>query len=1301
MQIASHAPPAISLTRQLVATLMFALIAALAPEYGLAAAKLKIAKAAWSDKTGMLVVKGSAKNAAGPIEIHDLAGRLLGSSPGPSFVLKLDRGSLAAVPCAVRVQAGGTEAVKAVKGSPADCRKAPACQILTPAQEIHVGANTDVSFAGTASLNDPEAQPLKLEWDFAGGSMGEPMPNTHPTAYKRPDTETTTVQFVRDNASYKVRFTAWDRKNRYCEDSVMVHVGNPPANLPDVSALAKQAQDSAPRFGSQLAGNKGEVVVLPFPDLTFQNAGDARYTPSLYVAAPLGPFTSLNAQVYRKDRLPVQLTGQDVQMKYSAASNPDDPVGADSINATSQNWPLASDIRKPAPLAEATIQKTDQWEFLVRPASEPLAPSYASLNWLDWIVGATTPVAPDEGLIVGKPPFAKGYFFWGGTPPAVYADDHGRYMPGRDQPYAANAQQDFTAYFEEQRRHTARFIPVTDVDDGGRANPFPLMRAEAVDKNTGQSLAATDAVLSTGKDFHCRECHAKGKIAANDRLDWSQYSQAFHSTWEYPACPPARTYCSDTFAPPTFYDAVDRNGQPSQNLFDQEYAAVKNASSLHDWYDALYLIEHMDGHLGLSNGAHNFDRPDTCTLCHHSMVEAELRARPVIKFLGNRYGDDHFYPDYTPTMHHFHAVLQRDPNDPGKILRGTDGRPLRWDPSKGPNPNTLFPTVDAQGNSLPQEQNCLRCHAGHREPLYRDRMSTAGVTCYDCHGDMLAVGQTYNKPKPGPEGFAIRVPWYEQPDCGSCHTGNANRGKDGTNGFYSAGVMKRAFEASDPSAAPRTPPSLRFAVQPSPTTDVYYRNWVDTAANPGERSSILSLSSPLYRNSRDTHGDVACAVCHGGAHEVWPNRDPKANDNVTAMQLQGHAGHILECNVCHTADAFKNEMDLDGGQYSGDPIPGILGGPHNLHPVDDPYWWKSSEGDKPNADGTTYGGWHNNYAKKPGKDGEDQCAACHGNDHKGTRLSKTPVDRVFDFRGFDGKKLKKAGFKSKVVKVAAGTPIGCDTCHSIETSCIGSPAGSQCGVASDFVPDKPNHDPVITSTPGVTTAVMGQPYSYQVIASDPDGDPLTYSLGLKPGSMTISDQGLVTTDWPIDTFGGYRQAPFAFPYTITVKDGKGGYATQTITMNLRCPDGQHWEFGNFPGGGAGGHDHGPALRGTCVTDTGVTITSRPVLGVTEGETYTYQVTAVSDKGLPLTYSVAVPTAPNAPPYNLKASDYSVDSKTGLLTATPGKRGTPQFVRNLFFTVKAEDGQGGSATQTVVAIVCRLPKTWHTDQGKCM
>lgn len=67
------------------------------------------------------------------------------------------------------------------------------------------------------------------------------------------------------------------------------------------------------------------------------------------------------------------------------------------------------------------------------------------------------------------------------------------------------------------------------------------------------------------------------------------------------------------------------------------------------------------------------------------------------------------------------------------------------------------------------------------------------------------------------------------------------------------------------------------------------------------------------------------------------------------------------------------------------------------------------------------------------------CAACHGSDQQGTRLSKTPMDRTLDFSGLDFGKLKKAGFRSKVVKVAAGRPIGCDTCHRLDLTFTGSP----------------------------------------------------------------------------------------------------------------------------------------------------------------------------------------------------------------------------------------------------------------------
>jgi hypothetical protein len=105
-----------------------------------------------------------------------------------------------------------------------------------------------------------------------------------------------------------------------------------------------------------------------------------------------------------------------------------------------------------------------------------------------------------------------------------------------------------------------------------------------------------------------------------------------------------------------------------------------------------------------------------------------------------------------------------------------------------------------------------------------------------------------------------------------------------------------------------------------------------------------------------------------------------------------------------------------------------LAGPHGMHPVNDESWYKHAVGAASSRKPVKVnkqemnGGWHNDMAKMAGPNGEDQCAACHGNDHKGTRLSKTLADRVF------------VTDKGKSIKVAAGTVIGCDTCHSLQKS---------------------------------------------------------------------------------------------------------------------------------------------------------------------------------------------------------------------------------------------------------------------------
>lgn len=999
--------------------------------------KLAISSATIDKTSGDLTVKGKVTARKGEtlpqnnvLQLFHGGGGVLDtltlSSVNQKFNFTVPSRLLTELPCEIGVAVAGSQTTKKVAGTRNDCKLIPACKILSPAAKngpVSVQIGQEVNFKASVKSKDKTTTGMAYEWDFAGGAMGHP---------KQLNTK---ASFIRDDSQYRVRFSATDSNGHRCDAFVEVKVGTPP----DVPT--KVAEQPAPKRGSQLAGNRNDLVVLPFEHWTFQGIADHDFQPNQELAFN-PPLNSFNAIVYRKDRLPVALDPAQTELAYSAASNPTDPAGNDSINSTSRNW---SSREKSVVdyILDADLQKTDLWDMVDRRGATNLASDYAprEIAWQqNWPPISAIDFPKDEG-------------YWADQFKPFNADNStnfpakGADMPGFAAPFRTNDPQPFNFYNTENRWHGSGYVPVTDIDDKGRVNPYPLMRVEATDKASGKTTTTT-AVMTTSRDHHCRECHAKGKIAANPATPWTQ--DAFHYSVNGKLA--QATQCGSgsggghahgghgnemlcDYAPPQFFEPT------GSSIRDQEDAAMKNVYSLHDFYDGFNFLPMRESAAAFNDqGQISGDGSIFCSGCHVSPTRHWPQGVTMwgdyfnIDESGTPYGNAGYYPNYTLAMHKFHGRLQRDPSDANKILREASGVPKLWNPSQGANPNTLFPTVNADGSAKPMEDNCLQCHAGQREQQYRDRMFTAGVTCSDCHGDMLAIGMAYEKPQVGADGNQRRVAYYDEPDCGSCHTGNGNEGKNGSGGFFSAGVMKRAFDAGDFSATTRPPKTERFAVQPKDYGDMPANQWRNDPALPDGGESVavpVKIHERVYRDSKDKHGDVACGACHGPAHGVWPNRDPKANDNVTAVELQGHTGTILECNVCHTADSFKKLNDLDGGQYSGDSKTGILGGPHNMHPINDVYWWKEAPDDVANAsDGTTKGGWHNNYAKMPGANGEDQCAACHGDDHKGTRLSKTPVDRLFvDENG-------------KSVAVKAGTQIACDLCHTLEKSFTNSPAHS-------------------------------------------------------------------------------------------------------------------------------------------------------------------------------------------------------------------------------------------------------------------
>ena len=172
-----------------------------------------------------------------------------------------------------------------------------------------------------------------------------------------------------------------------------------------------------------------------------------------------------------------------------------------------------------------------------------------------------------------------------------------------------------------------------------------------------------------------------------------------------------------------------------------------------------------------------------------------------------------------------------------------------------------------------------------------------------------------------------------------------------------------------------------------------------------------------------------------------------------------------------------------------------------------------------------------------------------------------------------------------------------------------------------------NRPPRITSTP-VATATAGQNYVYQLNASDPDGDPLAYSVATAEPAITVTTAGRIQWSVPAGVSG-------TVDVEVQVTDGRGGLASQRFVIGIA-------EAGN----------RAPV------------ISSQPGVTATSGATYSYQVTAIDADGDPLAYRLL--TAPGG----------MTISSTGLV-----EWAIPAGVSGLApVEIEVSDGNGGVARQ---------------------
>ncbi|MEP1075191.1 putative Ig domain-containing protein [Leptolyngbya sp. PL-A3] len=180
----------------------------------------------------------------------------------------------------------------------------------------------------------------------------------------------------------------------------------------------------------------------------------------------------------------------------------------------------------------------------------------------------------------------------------------------------------------------------------------------------------------------------------------------------------------------------------------------------------------------------------------------------------------------------------------------------------------------------------------------------------------------------------------------------------------------------------------------------------------------------------------------------------------------------------------------------------------------------------------------------------------------------------------------------------------------------------------------PNAAPVFSSSPSTsTTPQVGKAFQYNVVAVDPDGDTVNYTLAAESPAGLVVDSvtGVLTWTPTMNQLGNQT-------VNVIAQDGRGGEATQAITLSVIQPQ----------------------------ANTAPQITSEPRVATRTNTPYVYQVAVSEPDGDRLTFSLS--DAPNG---------MTIDPQMGRLSWQPGASQVGAHT----VSVVVQDGQGGRDTQT--------------------
>ncbi|MCX6151301.1 MAG: T9SS type A sorting domain-containing protein [Ignavibacteriales bacterium] len=161
---------------------------------------------------------------------------------------------------------------------------------------------------------------------------------------------------------------------------------------------------------------------------------------------------------------------------------------------------------------------------------------------------------------------------------------------------------------------------------------------------------------------------------------------------------------------------------------------------------------------------------------------------------------------------------------------------------------------------------CAKCHASNALGMAGNREAKSlSFRLHEKHKDLLALNSmaTCYKCHPGAKTQCLRDVMRngktKQMICQDCH-----------------GNMKQVTESIEKGRRP----------------------WLDEPkCGTCHGSKFAENTGKLFRESKG-HGGLYCSSCHGSPHAIYPTSQP--NDNLQNIRLQGFAGTLKKCVVCHT-----------------------------------------------------------------------------------------------------------------------------------------------------------------------------------------------------------------------------------------------------------------------------------------------------------------------------------------------------------------------------------------------------------------